>query len=60
MTHYTHEGYIVCDKCDNTGKEPDSDYTCRHCNGTGHRVPHTTDIVLLLLAVLDKIEATSK
>ncbi len=58
MTRYTHDGYIVCETCDNTGK--DSDYDCHHCNGTGHRIPHTTDVVLLLLAVLDRIERVEK
>jgi antirestriction protein len=58
VTHYTHDGYIQCTQCEGSGKdvEVSAEWTCHHCNGTGRRLPKTTDVVLLLLAVLDKLE----
>jgi len=62
MTHYTHDGHIVCELCEGTGKDTrvSAEWTCHACPGTGGRLPRSTDIVLLLLAVLDKIKATPK
>ena len=52
----TDDGHIECDKCEGSGKTPDSDFYCLECNGTGGRLPRPTDIMVMLVKVLKRLD----
>ena len=52
----TDDGHIQCDECGGSGKTPESDFYCRACNGTGGRLPRTTDIMATLSKIMKKLD----
>jgi DnaJ-class molecular chaperone len=52
----TDDGHIECDECEGSGKNSESDFYCRSCNGAGEHLPHTTDVMQMLVKILKRLD----
>ena len=52
----TDDGHIECDECEGSGKNLESGFYCRDCNGTGGRLPRSSDVMLMLVKILKRLD----
>ena len=52
----TEDGYIQCEECEGSGKDPKTGMYCRGCNSQGKIPPKRQDVVKLLSKIITMIE----
>lgn len=52
----TDDGHIECDECEGSGKNSESDFYCRSCNGAGGRLPRSSDFMIMLVKILKRLD----